>query len=175
MITGVCLCTMKFITIDVQGFFNNPNFVPKELALTDGKKSEHFLIKPSRPFHYLSYSEIKEVQYLEKHHHGISYSDGHIEINELIERLKEILSDGGVDVVYVKGHQKAIFLHELLKEYIDGSIKIKNLEHLSTETSSSSPNLVKQRPQCFSHKLQNCVCALTNCWILYNYLVGLLP
>lgn len=167
---------MKFIVVDIQGFFNPPHFVPKEIAITDGKRCEHFIVKPSKPFRFLNEEEIKQVKFLEKYHHGISYSAGNIEIAEVAEKVKSILFDG-VDVVYVKGHQKVAFLKGLLEDdsYLQESVQIKNLE--DALMTSSPPIIFKQQPYCFSHKLMttNCICAVRNCWTLYNYLFNLLP
>lgn len=169
--TGVTIgVTMKFIAIDVQGFLNPPNFIPKEIAITNGKQTEHYLIKPPLPFEMLSHDEKTQVRYLEQSHHGLRFSSGYIDYSLIPNLVRAQILNANVDLIYVKGHQKVEFLKKLFSIEELSSIKVINLEDGKCEMACS-----KTRPLCFSHNLKECVCALTNCWMLYNYVFSLLP
>lgn len=149
---------MKVLVIDIQGFFNPPNFIPKEVAVTDGKMTGHYVFKPltNRKF---SVKEMKEKNYLEKFHHGIDYNYGNIEFGECGKILRKFLLDS--DVVYVRGHQKVDYLRNLLTEEENKNILIFNVE-------SSTPKFDFKEPLCFCHNLKTCICSLRNVRDLFN-------
>ena len=153
---------MKFIVIDIQGFFNPPRFVVKEVAITDGTKSECFLVKSLNQ--NLTFAEKREVRFLENFHHGLKFNDGHVNLDECINILKERIRN--CDLVYVRGHQKEYFLQCIVNE--SERNKISNIEH-------KTPAFTKQEPTCFNHKLEKCMCALQNVWDLHDHIISLLP
>ncbi|KAK9702843.1 hypothetical protein QE152_g29690 [Popillia japonica] len=55
----------SFIVVDIQGIANK-EFVPKEISISDGKRSVHLLFKPPTPFHRLQQQQQKEIRWLER-------------------------------------------------------------------------------------------------------------
>lgn len=159
---------MKFIVIDIQGFFNSKlskdGFEAKELTIYDGQRCEHFTITSPRSLCSLTNEERKEVRYLEKFYHGINYSAvGNMDnIEQVKSAIVNILDKYYVDCIYVRGHQKLEFLNRLLYE---AQIKIVNVK-------CQMPKFYKSRPSCFSHNLKYCMCSKNNCIQLYNDIVN---
>ncbi|KAK9720156.1 hypothetical protein QE152_g22239 [Popillia japonica] len=147
----------RFLVIDIQGF-NVPEFIAKELSITDGSHSIHLLFKPPIPFLKLEEKIRKNVKWLEKNFHGLRYSCGHVELNLLPSILKRICPL--YDAIYVKGHQKL----EYLKKYLPSS-NIINLEHYA-----NAPVLNKRNVSCFYHTVYKSSCTVSNVDMLYNYL-----
>lgn len=156
---------MKFIVIDVQGFFANDNFQPKELAIFDGKQMVNYFLKSERPFHCLSEDEKQQVRYLEYNHHCLQYNGGNVEMSELDNIFTQIIQD--VDVIYVKGLVKKNFLFKRIN--CEMMPLILNLENIS-------PNLLKSKPDCMNHNFnKKCMCAVSNCIQIHNYILSCLP
>lgn len=144
------------LAIDVQGFAADGDFIPKELAITDGTKTSHYIFKPPRPFRKLSSQTKKTVRWLERYHHGLRWNDGVVDLAEVPVILRRFAALA--HTIYVKGHQKLNFL----QQYINEDFLI-NLEHCKI------PNVRKEVPACFYHSNNNCICALNNCVMIYNY------
>ena len=154
---------MKFIVIDIQGFLNPPNFIPKEIAIRDGMKSENLLLKPLRTD--ITGEELKQVQYLTNHYHGLSFDGGLIDFIEGVNILRKQISNS--DLVYVRGHQKEEFLRSIVTCDVDRQ-KIKNVE-------KTTPPFRKGESSCFHHNIKKCMCASRNAFDLFNYILNLLP
>ena len=99
---------MKFIIIDIQGYLSPPRFIPKEVAITDGLKSENILVKSIRP--NLTASEVRQKMYLENNHHGLTLSAGYTDLDDCINILKRHVANS--DIVYVRGHQREFFFEK---------------------------------------------------------------
>lgn len=147
----------SFLVIDIQGFFNQ-NFIPKEISISDGKRSIHLLFKPIVPFRQLPQRDQREVIWLEKNYLNINYRDGYVELKYSEKILSDICKH--YNKIYVKGNQKADFL----SKYVN--VTIINLEHLQ-----NVPNLVKTNSACFYHSKNNSMCTERNVEAILNYLL----
>lgn len=158
---------MKFVVVDIQGFVICSKFVPKEMCIYTGSQQVTFLFQPPVPYNSLSDEEKKTARYLETCYHGLRYSDGFVMCGEIQKIFDTYFND--VDVVYVKGKVKADFIRDSLTLYRAPLIvNLENVENVS--------KLELDTPMCMNHKyLNKCMCALRNCYILYNFIVNLLP
>ena len=159
---------MKFVVVDIQGYFI-PEFYPKELALFDGKTIKNYAFKSKKPLHALSEDCKNQVRYLYGNHHGIHYSYGDTEHDEIYSILCTYLRD--VDVIYVKGEVKRSFLIKTYSDMRHIAPCIVNLEHVNGDI----PNLKKCSTLCIHHSLEICVCSTNNACLIYEYIRGLLP
>lgn len=148
----------EFPVIDLQGFQLGRSFVVKELAIYDGNRLAHYVFKPPIPYINLSYKDRRRVNWLERNHHSLRYSDGHVHFSEFPLILKRFTKN--FQKVYVKGHQKK----DILKLYLD--IPIVNLENFK-----NTPALRETVSNCcMYHKNHPSICAIINVKILYNFL-----
>lgn len=150
------------LIIDIQGFNNTQEgFTPKEMSIMDSnKRTIHFLFKPTMPFHLLSSSKKREVRWIERNHLNIEYSSGFVDLRHIGKILREACAEH--DTVYVKGHQKFIFLKKILT----------NVKIINMEGDSNPPILLKTKDSCLYHRLvknTTCACTENNVEILYNY------
>jgi hypothetical protein len=103
------VCKMKVAAVDIQGFYIKSELYPKEMSIRISKKTNHYIFKEPMPFDVLNCGDRKTVSYTEKYH-GIKYTSGHIPYDEINNIIIENLSD--IDIVYVRGANKATFLHD---------------------------------------------------------------
>jgi hypothetical protein len=154
---------MKTVSVDIQGFnlkikSYKWEFYPKEISTYDGCCLENYLLKPSTPFSELSSINKKQVRYDEEKIHGIRYSDGDIDSNDIQHILSEALKN--YDVVYVKGHQKYEYLKQILPH-----LEIKNIEN-----EEDAPKFIKRSAKFFGRNNdgQKWCDGITNCIILQH-------
>lgn len=144
---------MNLLVIDVQGFkVENNRFIPKELAAYDGKKICHYIFKPPFDIKYLPPDLLKQIEWLFKNHHCISWHTGFTPIHKFADILKNLTEK--VDIVYVKGKEKT----EYIRKY-----SAKPVVELDEQ-----PSLEKRESLCFYHTKSLCICALSNVYYLYN-------
>lgn len=164
---------MKIVTVDMQGF-NLPEFVVKEMAIFDGKRTAHFLFKPPKPWSCIDDQSVKNnIKYLQNNVHCLNYSSGNIDYEQLPDILQKYLLDEGVDRIYVKGAQKKTLLEEFLAS---SDIQI---EIIATDWMQECPVMFSEKPLCMNHCIKShtkkCKCSVNNCQILYNWIVSKLP
>lgn len=140
-----------FCVIDVQGFPLNDGFMVKELAITDGKLTNHFVFKAQVPYCQLTINEKQQVDWLECNHHSLRYDDGHVHLSELSDILQRFTAH--YKFILVKGHQKVA----LLKQFIV-NIPIINLEH--TENISKLTKVTSNC--CMYHSNKFSFCSIAN-------------
>ena len=159
---------MKLVAIDVQGFHINSKFVPKEVSVKCSDQILHLLIKSPVPFEELSISDKKHVRFLEARHHGLSYSSGHICIEDIPSILEKYLVTA--DFIYVKGHQKVEFARDILNGQFLGKI-------VNVETCENPPKFELDFPMCLHHHFNDrkVMCSLRNVELLYGWLFNILP
>lgn len=155
---------MTFAVIDMQGFQVGRCFTPKELALTkDGDVIQHFNLESFTPYHILSQDEKLQIRYLQFNHHGIHYSAPGLPPSYLVTILNNFIAKNNITEIYVKGHQKKIFLEKLMSTPV-----------INVEYESECPKFTKSvHPLCDSecHSMtSDVVCASKNCRDLYNWL-----
>lgn len=161
---------MKFVIVDMQGFCI-PDFFPKELAIFDGKRLAHFLIRSPKPlFTIQDPSIIAQIKFVQGSVHGLYYGSGDVAYEDLPAILKNHLQN--VDVVYVKGSEKWKFLQDIFNESMP-------LEVVNTEHTVGCPKFEKQPATCLNHSLisqnRKTKCAINNCQTLYSWIISLLP
>lgn len=167
--TNACfqLFIMEYI-LDFQGYKGSTNkFIIKELVIvsTDGLYYQLHLFKPPCSFGELTPQTRKQIVWLEKYFHHISWKVGYKDYVEIPDVLRTIQLNG---IVYVKGCEKQIFLSELLK---DTQITILNLE----DKGCPSFDILRQQsclgqsisPCCFDHFTSNC--AYNNVYLLLEW------
>lgn len=159
---------MKFIVVDIQGF-RIPHFIPKEVTFLSVKHHGHFTFKPPTPFHELDSSTKTQVRWLEQNHHGIKYSEGLVQYEDVHSIFKKLTVDQDVDVIYVQGKEKKDFIYDILR-YEDHKINIIDLSD-----NSDVPNVKKIKSSCLHHFKPYHVCSFNNCKILYDWIMNLLP
>lgn len=141
------------VVIDLQGF-RTPDFVPKEMAIWDGERIDHYVFKEPFPFKYLSKPLQRQAQWLTQNYHKLHWTDGDVDVS----RIPHILNDIRVAVVYCKGRMKSNYL----KKYIKNDIV--DLENIPRFFPAATANA-----HCFYH--DSGVCAVKNVKLIYDYLL----
>jgi len=142
------------VIVDVQGF-RTPDFVPKEMAIFDGTRLGHYLFKPPFPFKRLREDLKREARWLERHKHGLAWSSGHTNLNEINNILQEATRNARV--IYCKGKMKEDYLKKVLPS-----------SDLVIDLLEETPALAAVTPECFFHKLAKCNCTVSFVKQLYN-------
>jgi len=101
----------------------------------------------------------KSVNYLYNNIHGIPYSSGNIEYDQLKNILETNLNH--FDVIFVKEHAKS----EFLLQYLPVCIRIINLE----DSTEQVPKLGPTRNNCDNHVFKSCNCSVQNVYTLFDY------
>lgn len=162
---------MKVVSINIQGFnlFSNEKwfFHPKEVTVTNGLQTNHYLLKPMVEFKLLSRKNKKQVCFEEKIH-GLRYSSGYINFNEINNILMELLPE--YDTVYTKGNQNYEYLKTVCEQLLP-NIKIINVETLNLWEQP----MFKNKPlMCLDH-FRSGRCSTTHALVLHNWLQSYLP
>lgn len=161
--------------IDIQGFRGENNeFIAKEVAVLydDCDDYQLFLIKPPYKKETLSFKVQRNINWLTKYYHGLSWTSGTISLKS----LKKILISNlhGRDIL-VKGEEKKKYLEKLLyKKNQRLYTHISNLEEEedflfpSLKTLKKNKNL--NQHNCQHHNVNSRKnCALENVFILKNF------
>lgn len=147
----------KFVIIDFQWYrFNGNGVVPKELAICDSDyRVGHFVFRPFTSFGCLAIKDREVARYLFNNYHGIMWNDGFMPLTSFDDIVISFCYDA--DVVYVKGYEKVQFLKSIIsnKQIVD--VK-------------EAGKIMPGKPSCIFHRLDYCVCALTNVYKLYDYI-----
>jgi hypothetical protein len=149
--------------IDFQGFKNNFNkYIIKELAIIIIKRNTHrsqvFFVKSPYSYDRLSSNCKKQVEFNVTKYHGISWNIGGASFLRLKKYLNKVLED---KLVYVKGHEKALFLQDILRKST-----VKDLDYIP------SLKKLKSKYYCFCphHKNNDFMCALRNTQKILTYI-----
>ena len=159
---------MKFAVLDVQGYFNT-DFQVKELAIYDGEELKSWLFKPKILNRELTKAQKREVNYVFHNLHGIPYNAGYVDYGQVKQLLYNNLKD--VHIVYVKGYIKKEFIIRSYREMNQDPPKIVNLEF----SNALAPKLDCSFTDCKNHRISICSCSIKNVYVLYDYLINLLP
>lgn len=158
---------MKIAVADIQGFFVEEKFYPKEVSIKINKQILHVVLKSPKDFTSLSKVDQERVRYIEDNFLGIKYSSGYMPCNQLPSIIKNTLMN--VQTVYIKGEEGAKYLRSIINN------KVVDLDYLSNNW-LDVPNFQKEIPACLYHtENQKWTCSLTNCRKLYTWLQGFLP
>lgn len=153
----------KVAAFDVQGFMIEKKFIPKEIAILDESyRSVHFILKPPRKLksiYALNDKDMRQTTWLTDMYHGIHWTEGIVEYEDLDSIISPILEK--FTTIYVCGQQKEAFLDRLKL-----SGKVIDLRIVSDEFPklSDNPNNEHNRCMCHSPSLKN-MCARKN---VYN-------
>lgn len=164
--------------IDMQGFnlCNSEKkfkFFAKEITITNGQQTEHFLIKPPTPFYCLNDESKRHVVYEEKHYHCLLYSSGYVNYSNAMIHLNKLLS--GFEAVYVKGSQKYLLLKQCKFICEENKRKIFEVD-VNFHVYSHIPQFKKQIPKCMNHTplgYYETMCSKSNAIDLLNSLYNL--
>lgn len=146
----------RYVIIDLQWYiFNRNHLLPKELASCDiNGRISHFVFKPVISFASLTSKDRNVDRYVYHNHHKLKWEAGFTELGELDEIIRQLCHK--VDIVYVKGEQKAKFLRRIVNKRVMDLVEANKVLH--------------GKPMCTFHASDSSVCALSNVQALYNYL-----
>ena len=134
---------------DLQFFRINKDYVVKEFAaLSSDNKLSHYIFKHPMEFTLLNKDDKRGVRWLERHHHKINWSTGHIPYKYVTAVITRDLKG----MIYVKGHQKVQFLQSL-------GIYAENIEDMGIKFRIRD---LKDGVTCKNHNNDNYICALLN-------------
>lgn len=167
------MSNMKVLCVDIQGFNVNNEFLAKEVAITNGRQTNHYLFEMPAKYSSLSENDKKNVRYLTFQVHGLLFASGHVEYNKINGMIQDKICDA--DMVYVRGHQKKEFLDNILLDLNEGHLpKIINVENLDADAwNTSMTKFYLDVPKCMNHlndHKKKYKCSLRNCLVLYNWI-----
>lgn len=149
------------IYLDVQGFIGIHNeFIPKELVLMwNEHKYHHFLIKQPYTYKELSNKLQKQAAWTTTNLHNLCWEDGEVSFYNVKQLIAEYVD---FKSVCVRGSVKENWVYKTFPNVY----KVINVE-------KSIPSFKKLNQKYFDIKTcylhTNCVCALQNTLLLYNY------
>lgn len=158
---------MEFI-LDFQGFKNENNgFIIKELAIisVDETINDLHLFQPPYSFHHLPDHLKIQVQWLEKHFHGLLWNSGHKNFNELGGVLKDNFKFGGT--VYVKGLEKSNYIQSLTADIGVSVLNIEDFGCPSLPVLRRTQILTNHKTCPFNHPPDHC--ALCNAKLILEW------
>lgn len=112
------------IIVDLQGFKDDNNkFIVKEVAIATKYQTQTFLVKPPYSYYYLTDTEKKRVQWLQRNR-GIYWSEGYIDFKEFQRIIVAYLEH---KTIFTKGFEKIQWIKELCPncEVLDLSEKLR--------------------------------------------------
>lgn len=119
----------EYVFVDIQGFKVNKNrFMCKEFCLIDGAETFHAIVKSWYPQEKLLSHYKRQIDWLAKFFHGLTYECGDMHIDELTKIVYPKLVG---KTVYVKGIDKIKWMQEIFRKC--GEINCKNFEDLDYE------------------------------------------
>lgn len=157
---------MTFAVVDIQGFYIEHSFVPKEITFScDGINFQHYVLDCIRPMFVLSTEDKRQIYWLERYHHAIRYSQKGIPPADIHGLLKTFIKNNNVNIIYVKGHLKKQFLSNILP-----SIEIVNVEIIDVQC----PKFEKTMNVCnlMVHNHVPATCSKSNCLLLFNFIIN---
>lgn len=144
------------VVFDVQGYMT-PDFVPKELSISNGQRIGHYLFKPPFPYQTLSQNLKRQCSWVLEKYHGIPWNSGWVDLQNIQQIINEAIQ--GETVVFCKGSMK--------KEFME---RYTNLQVIDLEPNTFALHNVVERPLCYHHTLERCHCSLYNIKFICNYL-----
>lgn len=162
----------RSLILDVQWFKEDKDtIIPKELAAYDGHKLCHYIFTPPYPLRKLPNKKYrKHNKWLMENCLGLRWNDGFTPLYQFKKIISQLSK--GVDVIYVKGKEKANFL----RKFINSAEKPFDVVEF-TEQPSLSPSTPPLAERCFFHRSKSTTttstnstskCALSNVLFLYD-------
>lgn len=154
-----------FVFIDVQGFrtkscykHNYIRFICKEFCMIDGDDRFHAIVKSPYSFNKIPSYYQRQVGWLTRNFHGLTYDCGDTSINEVVKNTYPKIKD---KIVLVKGSEKIQWLQYIYRK--TGVINCENIEDIDFDLSLENPVLYEI---CNYHNdiygWCECRCALSN-------------
>lgn len=154
------------LIIDLQGFVT-PNFIPKEMAITDGEHTSHYVFKPPFPFRSLEPRLQRAAKWIVKNYHGLNWNSGFVELSQMDAILRQVTERE--NVIYCKGKQKADYLRQHTKVIVKD---LDDIEQQEEDGYAILPLSSSWKPPCFSHSLNICSCTLNNVNYIYREILN---
>lgn len=152
--------------IDVQGFYINNKFIAKEVAILDYEwKLAHFLLKPPVDIRVNTAKDFRQIRWLYENYHGIRWSDGHVDYEEIQPIIAQYLNQYAT--IYVCGQQKEQFVQSL--GLLD-DVNIIDMKIVGDDFNRLSEMTTNDNNRCLFHKktLKN-MCAIKNVYNIAAY------
>lgn len=145
-----------WVYVDLQGFKVNKNrFMCKEFCLLDGNEKFHAIVKSWFPHNKLLYHYKRQIEWLSKYFHGLTYDCGDMDIDQLTEIVYPKLVG---KTVIVKGSDKINWLKYIFRNY--GDISCRNIEDLDYDIDETEQNKCEYHNEqypCWKYR-----CAMSN-------------
>jgi hypothetical protein len=125
---------------------------PKELAGFDGSKIFHFVFKPPFDMELLPPEAHLQNTLLIDSHHCIEWSTGFTPVHNMKNIITHLTNK--YDTIYVKGREQFLYLKQFISKPV-----VELEEH---------PALSATEPKCLFHTKDNCYCALSNVYFIYE-------
>lgn len=151
------------LVVDIQGF-NIPSFTPKEMTISDGERTSHFLFKPPFPFHELEPNLQRQAAWISKFRHGLRWQSGFVDLSEIDNILLQATDRD--NVIYCKGSIQT----QYLRQHTSVPVHDVDLQDILVNGTVVVAPLPPLAPPCFAHFLNNCLCSLNNVILLYDHL-----
>lgn len=159
---------MKLI-VDVQGFKTESNqFIPKEIAILDGKGVQSFLLRQPYPFYDLSKQEMRQVDWIERNR-NIYWKEGFLPFSNYKHLISPLLEN---KCIYVKGDEKVKWVTQMFRNY-----NVVNLENFKCPNLYTLYDHYKKCNDVYTCIYHNNICALKNViclnkWCIDNNIVN---
>jgi hypothetical protein len=142
------------LIMDVQGFeVENKKFILKEMASYNGKQICHYIFKSPFPHDMLSIDLKKRIQ-SDVDFHGVSWDIGFTPLH-LFGKIMDNLSSS-IESIYLSDRKKAMYIQQFTSKPV---LEFGNV------------SLKKTTPSCLYHNEDDCVCALSNVYYLFEHYV----
>lgn len=168
--------TIVPIFVDLQGFIVNEKFKTKEIAiLKHGHVLTHHIFRAPLPWNRLTTSEKARIYWLINNHHQLRWSDGYVNYTLTEELVRHAVCAESFEPndciirVYVKGHEKKIWLTEILGDDVvtDYNLAIENIEDDYEDIGRlETLNVSRAIARCGYHAKN---CAMENVFKLYYW------
>lgn len=151
------------IIMDMQGFKTDSNqFIPKEIAILDGKRVQTFLFRSPFPFYDLSKKEMKQVDWIERNR-NIYWREGVIPFANYTNVLAPFVSN---KCIYVKGEEKKLWVQEMFETF-----DVVNLENFECPNFNIIYSLYEDCNDVYKCMYHTNICALKNVLCLNKWCI----
>jgi hypothetical protein len=152
--------------LDMQGFYVNGKFVPREIALVDDEICARDDIKTGLSLETLAETDISKCLYLTNHFHGLSLdcsTENAVTLSEALEKIKSYIILGETNYFGVKNHM----LEKLLT---DNGIPYLDLNQIGCPSVRYLDSMYNEDCNCTHHEKSPVFrCALRKCRNLWKW------
>lgn len=148
-----------FVFIDLQGFKHyRGRFMCKEFCLVDEDYMYHAIVRANYHFHKMIPRYQRQVNWLIKNYHGLTFYCGDTYIDDLREKVFPKIQN---KKILVKGDEKVKWLQYIFRHY--GTIDCSNIENLDFDLTLRNADPYENcdyHTELFGH--DECPCAMSN-------------